>query len=456
MSRPLPGVNGVSKGLCWCCLLLLTSAQLSGQAGLDPRSMAMGGTGVAIANPATAAFFNPAVLSLEQQRRFSVEYPIIGVRYSDPDDLYGKLSAYQDQNLFSDLQDSISTFNLSPSEASSSTVISNISSLNSALSDIDGSAIVLDLLGAGSVGYSGQDSTSQYRWQAYVMIAGGHSGGRISYQDGEYFSGFLAAVDQVDFDNLANNTPAQLDALANYLTYTVDGVTGEVTGVELLVPSTPQSSLDFISLGKQEVGVAISTRIGSYAVGVTPKFTRIELLDYSASSETASESSYDQDDYTSEYEDFNLDLGIAQQLENGWTLGLTARNLIAHEYAGHRLDPISGVVIPTGNSVDLSPSVHLGVGRQEEWWTVAVDLDLIAQEGVLPHLPREQYLSTGVELDLAGWGQLRGGYRLNLDDSIRNVVSAGIGVSPFGIHLDVGVAGNQNELGLAVQLGFRF
>ncbi|MDE0957717.1 MAG: conjugal transfer protein TraF [Planctomycetota bacterium] len=455
MSQPLPGVIGASRVLCWCCLLLLISPQLSGQAGLDPRSMAMGGTGVAVANPATAAFFNPAVLSIEEQRRFSVEYPIIGARYSDPDDLFGKLSAYQDQNLFSNLQNSINTFNLSPSEASSSTVISDLSSLNSALSDIDGNAIVLDLLGAGSVGYSGQDSTSQYRWQAY-MLAGGRSGGVISYQDGEFFSGFLAAVDQVDFDNLANNTPAQLDALANYLTYTVDGVTGEVTGVELLPPSTPQSSLDFRSLGKQEVGVAISTRIGGYAVGVTPKFTRIELLDYSASSEAASESSYDQDDFTTEYEDFNLDLGIAQQLENGWTLGLTARNLIAHEYAGHRRDPVSGVVSPTGNSIDVTPSVHLGMARQEEWWTVAVDLDLIAQEGVLPQLPGEQYLSTGVELDLAGWGQLRGGYRLNLDDSIRNVASAGIGVSPFGIHLDVGVAGNQNELGLAVQLGFRF
>jgi len=451
MSQPLPGITGVSRVLCLICLLLMLSPELPGQAGLDPRSMAMGGTGVAVANPATAAFFNPAVLSIEEQRRFSLELPIIGVRFSDPDDLFGQLDAYQDQE-YATLVDSLGTLNGSPSEANSILVISHLGDLNAALADLGGRAIGAEVLAGGSTGYSGQDSASQFRWQVYVLD-GIRLGGRIAYRDGDYLSDFQAAVDQVDFDNLANNTPAQLDALASYLTYTVDGV-GVVDGVVLLGPET-QSSLDLITAGREEIGVAISTRIGDLAVGVTPKFTRLELFDYSASNETASESGFNRDDYISNYEDFNLDVGIAQQLENGWTVGLAARNLIAHEYAGHRLDPMSGVMTPTGNSLDLTPTVHLGAGRQEEWWTVAVDLDLVGQEGFY-QLPRDQYLSTGVELDLAGWGQLRGGYRLNLDDSDRNVASVGIGVSPFGLHFDVAVAGNQNEVGAAAQLGFRF
>ncbi|HIF79114.1 MAG TPA: hypothetical protein EYQ05_00805, partial [Gammaproteobacteria bacterium] len=444
-----------------CCLLLLTSAQLSGQAGLDPRSMAMGGTGVAVANPATAAFFNPAVLSIEEQRRYSLEFPIIGARFTDPDDLFGQLDAYQDQGLAHALQKSIDEVNAFPSETNISIVIDDLGNLNAALADLGGRAIGAELLAGGSTGYSGQDSADQFRWQVYV-IDGARLGGRIAYRDGDYLSGFLAAVDQVDFDNLANNTPAQLDALASYLTYEVNGVTGEVSEVTLLPPAETQSSLEHITAIRKEVGVAISTRIGDLAVGVTPKFTRLELFDYSVSNETASESGFNSDDYISNYEDFNIDVGIAQQLDNGWTVGLAARNLIAHEYAGHRLvladenDPMSGVMTPTGNSLDLTPTVHLGAGRQEEWWTVAVDLDLIAQEGLLPQLPRDQFLSAGVEVDLAGWGQLRGGYRLNLDDSGRNVASVGIGVSPFGIHVDVALAGNQNEVGAAVQLGFRF
>ena len=435
------------------CLLLLISPQLSGQAGLDPRSMAMGGTGVAVANPATAAFFNPAVLSIEERRRFSLEFPIIGVRFSDPDDLFGQLDAYQDQGLAHALQKSIGDVNAIPSETNISIVIDDLGNLNAALADLGGRAIGAELLAGGSTGYSGQDSADQFRWQVYVLD-GARLGGRISYRDGDYFSGFLAAVEQVDFDNPANNTQEQLDLLSNYVDYTPDGV-GGVAEVELLVPET-QSSLDHITAIRKEIGVAISTRIGDLAVGVTPKFTRLELFDYSVSNETASESGFNSDDYISNYEDFNLDVGIAQQLDNGWTVGLAARNLIAHEYAGHRLDPMSGVMTPTGNSLDLTPTVHLGAGRQEEWWTVAVDLDLIAQEGLLPQLPRDQFLSAGVEVDLAGWGQLRGGYRLNLDDSGRNVASAGIGVSPFGLHVDIALAGNQNEFGGAVQLGFRF
>ncbi len=453
MSQQLPALVGVSRVFRWICLLLLISPQLSGQAGLDPRSMAMGGTGVAVANPATAAFFNPAVLSIEEQRRYSLEFPIIGARFTDPDDLFGALDAYQDQGLFGTLEASIVGFNNSPSEASSNTVIFNLGNLNAALADLGGRAIGAELMAGGSTGYSGQDSESQFRWQVYV-IDGARLGGRIAYRDGDYLSGFLAAVDQVDFDNPANNTQEQLDLLSNYVDYTPDGV-GGVAEVELLVPET-QSSLDHITAIRKEIGVAISTRIGDLAVGVTPKFTRLELFDYSVSNETASESGFNSDDYISNYEDFNLDVGIAQQLENGWTVGLAARNLIAHEYAGHRMDPMSGVMTPTGNSLDLTPTVHLGAGRQEEWWTVAVDLDLIAQEGLLPQLPRDQFLSAGVEVDMAGWGQLRGGYRLNLDDRDRNVASVGIGVSPFGLHVDVALAGNQNEVGAAVQLGFRF
>jgi len=459
MSQRLPGMVGVSRVLRLICLLLLISPQLSAQAGLDPRSMAMGGTGVAVANPATAAFFNPAVLSIEERRRFSLEFPIIGVRFSDPDDLFGQLDAYQDQGLAHALQKSILDVNAIPSETNISIVIDDLGNLNAALADLGGRAIGAELLAGGSTGYSGQDSADQFRWQVYV-IDGARLGGRISYRDGDYLSGFLAAVDQVDFDNPANNTQEQLDLLSNYVDYTPDGV-GGVAEVELLVPET-QSSLDHITAIRKEIGVAISTRIGDLAVGVTPKFTRLELFDYSVSNETASESGFNSDDYISNYEDFNIDVGIAQQLENGWTVGLAARNLIAHEYAGHRMvladenDPMSGVMTPTGNSLDLTPTVHLGAGRQEEWWTVAVDLDLIAQEGLLPQLPRDQFLSAGVEVDLAGWGQLRGGYRLNLDDSDRNVASVGIGVSPFGLHLDVALAGNQNEVGAAVQLGFRF
>ena len=58
--------------------------------------MAMGGTGVAIANPATAPFFNPAVLSMEKRERFAVDVPTLGVRVFDPEDFLNQISSFQD------------------------------------------------------------------------------------------------------------------------------------------------------------------------------------------------------------------------------------------------------------------------------------------------------------------------------------------------------------------------
>ncbi|HFC54222.1 MAG TPA: hypothetical protein ENJ43_07285, partial [Gammaproteobacteria bacterium] len=51
----------------------------------DPRSLAMGGTGVASGTGANASFYNPALLANEQ--RVIVEFPIIGFQVADPDEL---------------------------------------------------------------------------------------------------------------------------------------------------------------------------------------------------------------------------------------------------------------------------------------------------------------------------------------------------------------------------------
>jgi hypothetical protein len=58
----------------------------------DPRSMAMGRTGVAVDDPASAPFFNPAMLTVSgASKKYSVEMPLLGVRVYDPGDLRGNV-----------------------------------------------------------------------------------------------------------------------------------------------------------------------------------------------------------------------------------------------------------------------------------------------------------------------------------------------------------------------------
>ncbi len=65
----------------------------------DPRSMAMGGTGVAVDDPSTAPFFNPAMLTAsDPSRKYSVEFPVIGVNLYDPSDMRGNLKTVASLN----------------------------------------------------------------------------------------------------------------------------------------------------------------------------------------------------------------------------------------------------------------------------------------------------------------------------------------------------------------------
>lgn len=433
-------------------LCLLNTAELFAQGSFDPRSMAMGGTGVAVANPSTAPFFNPAVLAVEQRERFAVDLPTMGIRVFDPNEFRHRIEDFQDSSLVSDLEFSLSNLNGALNEANSSLVVSSIEALNQELESLGGNPLQANFGLGGTLG----DSGHKFGWTFYVS-GSAKIGSLYNFNDGDFLSGFADAVDSIDFDDLSNNTVADLEALSDYVTYEVDGVTGEIINIQAVSYSEDavQSTVDLMSLGRSEIGMAFATDLGGYSIGVTPKFVEVEFVDYRAGIEAAEVEDFEVEDYQADYEHFNLDIGIAREISEGVTIGFVGRNLIEQEYEGFRRDPVTLVFEPTGNVVNSSPTFHVGIAQQLSYGLLAVDYDLQETDG-FNGLPGSQFLSAGIELDAAGWGQLRAGYRANLSDSERSVYSAGIGLSPFGVHVDLAVAGNKNEMGAAVQLGLRF
>ena len=131
------------------------------------------------------------------------------------------------------------------------------------------------------------------------------------------------------------------------------------------------------------------------------------------------------------------------------------RNVLDKKYLAYRESLITGLPEATGRFVEFSPTIHVGAAREVDWGTVAVDVDLMKTR-FLSGANDNQYLSAGVEDDLKGWAQLRGGCRLSLIDADRSVLSAGLGLSPFGLHVDAAIIGNSEDIGGAVQVGFRF
>jgi len=75
---------------------------------LAPRTLAMGGVGVAAGDETAAALVNPALLATSAEvSGFRVVIPVLGQRFSDPDGLLDKMDDYQAAKLETGLDDAV-------------------------------------------------------------------------------------------------------------------------------------------------------------------------------------------------------------------------------------------------------------------------------------------------------------------------------------------------------------
>jgi|GEM_PF-768085 hypothetical protein len=120
-------------------VLTLTSAMALAVpfSSFDPRSMAMGGTGVAVDDPATAPFFNPAMLSeSDHSKKFSVEFATLGVSLVDLGNLHSNWSTMN--NAVSALPNNVSTLSTNANTLSSNapTLTSSIAALSTSITSL--------------------------------------------------------------------------------------------------------------------------------------------------------------------------------------------------------------------------------------------------------------------------------------------------------------------------------
>ena len=90
---------------------------------------------------------------------------------------------------------------------------------------------------------------------------------------------------------------------------------------------------------------------------------------------------------------------------------------------------------------------------------MAFDLD-ITENDPIAFEDATQYAALGAEFNVFRLLQLRAGYRANLAATDQDVVTAGIGFSPFAVRMDLGVMANtsdpEKEAGIAFELGVEF
>lgn len=420
----------------------------------DPQSMAMGGAGVAVANTGSAPFFNPSLLAVAPEKdHFGMELPIFGIRLYDPADAEDEIDSIQ-KDYFDPIQNIVASINTNPSNAERDQLLNYTNGLNTKLNALNQAPI------AGEAGLAAVVGVPNKNFGIAVTVSGWTSfGGQVNYRDSAYLTGFNSAVATIDFDTPSNNNEADLIAKSDYVSYSTDG-SGTVTDIKIIEPSSQmQSTVNVRGVALREIGISVAHEFAvkgaTFAVGVTPKLVKAIAYDYVSAIDNADGDDIDNDDYTHEYKNINLDIGLAKNYYNGWRTGFVLKNIIKQQYDTYRRNPVTGLKERTGNIVELKPQARLGVSRQTEMSLVALDIDLTANDPV-SYEEKSRYVSLGGELSLLSWAKLRAGYRFNTFNSHRNVASLGFGVSPIGIHFDLALAGNSDEIGAAAQFGFRF
>ena len=132
-------------------VILITGLCISGNAlaipffSFDPRSLAMGNTGVASGPTSTAVLFNPALLSTAgKDENFSLDLPIIGGRVADPNDLLSAVDDFSSANYVGNLDNALAQLNSNPSPGNISAVQTAVSQLSNGLSTLSDKAAVFD------------------------------------------------------------------------------------------------------------------------------------------------------------------------------------------------------------------------------------------------------------------------------------------------------------------------
>ena len=378
----------------------------------NARQMALGGTS-SIAGDYSGVTSNPALLgNFHSSDDFGTNLSF-GIEASDPDDMIDAVDKAQQviDEVDQKIQDNYD-YASNPQEAQD-----DANRVTDAIENLGGKTVHI------KAGMGGQVAIpSEF---IGVAIVGG-SDLRIA-SDFTYVSSDEPRIQQ----NIALGEP--MDDLQSYVG--VNGVGTTEVGLAF--------SHSFVDLGVNLLSLPLS----KLSVGVTPKYQRIDLVDYEQTIGDFESSDFNEDNFRTEDSGFNADLGFVQYagLNNQYRIGASVQNLVSRE-----------VESPRGGKYELKPVTVVGGGYDNGWLATTFEVDLSERAG-FERVPDEQYAKLGFEIDAFRNAQFRLGYRDSINGQSEDVVTAGIGISPFDvIHLDIaGLYGSNSTYGASIELGVK-
>lgn len=405
----------------------------------DPVSMSMGGVGVALPMPTTANLYNPSLLSsfkAERDEDFAIGFSL-GARAYDPDKMRDVLDDLEDD--FNRLDNEVSLLNNWINDPTSidrdrietlqTNIVSSARRLDDSLNKVSGNSAQVEL------GTALLTNLPRERW-AIGLTASAQAtiGAQVHYspEDSQTLKNLAE-----DVANLNPNDP---------------GNQGNVERIRDFDSDELVSNAELLGAAIGEFGLSFAKRVELFgqdlSLGITPKYVWVETFYYNA--HVNSVDIDDISDHRSSYSDFNFDVGLLKEFNNGVYTGLVGKNLISRDYE------TASDEAGRSHTIALRPQLRAGVGYDGIWYRVGMDIDLTKNKP-LAFEDASRYVAVGGELSAWGWAHLRAGYRFDTQNNDRSVASLGLGIAPFKVlHFDLAVAGNSDEIGVSTQLALTF
>lgn len=370
----------------------------------DARNDAMGGTGVASSRYQTAGFANPALLTkFKEGDAFAVILPAVGVRVADENGLIDAIDDIQAE------------FDAAEAALANATITAaQLLRLAANLQAMDGKTVT----GAAGAGFSFAVPSKSF---AFALVS-------HSYIDARAFT----LVPSLDITTIINAI-----------------ISGDLSGLT--------SEGVVLGAAVSEVGLAMATEFSlgglPFSIGIVPKIQRIDTFNYSINIRNFDNNDFTDSQFRNDVTKFNFDLGVSLQLTESLMLGAMARNLIEHDVQ----------TVMTNNRVktyNLGPTLTLGAAWHNETITLAADIDVNDTERFQLN-DDSQMLRLGIEFDAWNWLQLRAGLLTDMEDTVEDMMTFGVGLSPFDtFHIDIaGMAdlkSDSDTYGVVAQLTFTF
>lgn len=397
----------------------------------DPRSMALGGAGVAEASTAAAGYYNPALFALfrdDEDRRSHSRWaaPIISAKLSTS---FNDLGNFQDQDYDGNLRAAIVNFNSTQSTAAAQQVADAASVLQADLGKIANQPQLFDVMAGFGLGLA-SDRTGG----GFFVNARSYGSGevQVSATDQQLLADYVDGMTAVANPGAGGRAVPEL----------FDPVSGQLVDRTGDLSSRAAARAVFLFEAGVPFGSRVQYRGRSWYIGATPKIQTLATFDFDGVVHRQSVSV--RKDSTART-GVNADVGLATYWSERVRIGTAIKDLRRRE-----------ISTDLGNRVAVGPSWRLGAAYLGDRLTFTADMDVLPSDPIGIEPPSHLVMG-GAEYSVTGNLHVRGGARVDLRSGPERFMwSVGAGANARSFFTDVAYAQSSESRAVAVQCGMRF